>query len=226
MEVRNDRLARSLSHLLEVIERLDARGALFRQIEDLIDMASSQDKFTLQFLGAAAEFEWALIRGRTKAGSTSARLEGRICGNPGLRDRNPDALRKMSLARHNGFLERVGQTAAGRVTQVRRLHCDMVWEDVPGIVNAPCHTRATGGKVGFRGRWTPMCRTACSPRLWAAQCAATRRTVCPATRFAHPDATLQAICNQLEAMRERTHEVGHAGSPHRIMSGAGEHWPM
>lgn len=55
--VRIDRLARSLSHLLEVIERLEAKGALFRSLIDPIDTSSPQGKFTLQVLGAAAEFE-------------------------------------------------------------------------------------------------------------------------------------------------------------------------
>lgn len=52
--VRIDRLARSLSHLLEVIERIEAKGAHFRSLEDPIDTASPQGKFTLQVLGAAA----------------------------------------------------------------------------------------------------------------------------------------------------------------------------
>ncbi|TRD15371.1 recombinase family protein [Palleronia caenipelagi] len=51
--VRIDRLPRSLSHLLEVIERLEVRGAFFRSIEDPIDTASPQGKFTLQVLVAA-----------------------------------------------------------------------------------------------------------------------------------------------------------------------------
>jgi len=52
-------------HLLEVIERLEAKGAFFRSIQDPIDTGSPQGKFTLQVLGAAAEFERALIRERT-----------------------------------------------------------------------------------------------------------------------------------------------------------------
>ena len=66
--VRIDRLARSLSHLLEVIERLEAKGAFFRSLTDPIDTSSPQGKFTLQVLGATAEFERALIREHTKAG--------------------------------------------------------------------------------------------------------------------------------------------------------------
>ena len=58
--VRIDRLARSLSHLLEVIEILEAKGAFFHSIKDPIDTGSPQGKFTLLLLGAAAEFERAL----------------------------------------------------------------------------------------------------------------------------------------------------------------------
>ncbi|MDE3081114.1 MAG: recombinase family protein, partial [Paracoccaceae bacterium] len=89
--VRIDRLARSLSHLLEVIERLEAKGAHFRSLQDPIDTGSPQGKFTLQVLGAAAEFERALIRERTKAGLRAAKAEGRVGGNPGLRARDPAA---------------------------------------------------------------------------------------------------------------------------------------
>ncbi|MCE6949950.1 recombinase family protein [Cereibacter sphaeroides] len=207
--VRIDRLARSLSHLLEVIERLEAKGAFFRSIEDPIDTASPQGKFTLQVLGAAAEFERALIRERTRAGLASARTRGRIGGNPGLRARDPEALRKVRLARADGYMERLGETAQDWVPHVRRLRPDMAWEDVLRIVNAPLpHDR----------RWTQA-------RLLRAVNAYVRDRFLPATvlgragrrladdrlpaivaaiRGADPDITLQAICNRLEAMRERT----------------------
>ena len=135
--VRIDRLARSLSHLLEVIERLEAKGAFFRSLTDPIDTSSPQGKFTLQVLGAAAEFERALIRERTKAGLASARSKGRIGGNPGLRARDPAALRKVRLARHDGYMERLHETALDWVPHVRRLRPDMPWEDVLRIINAP-----------------------------------------------------------------------------------------
>ena len=76
--VRIDRLARSLSHLLEVIEGLEAGGAHFRSLGDPIDTTSPQGKFTLQVLGAAAELERALIRERTLAGLRSARAARRL----------------------------------------------------------------------------------------------------------------------------------------------------
>ncbi|TJZ79926.1 recombinase family protein [Paracoccus hibiscisoli] len=207
--VRIDRLARSLSHLLEVIERLEAKGAFFRSIEDPIDTASPQGKFTLQVLGAAAEFERALIRERTKAGLASARTRGRIGGNPGLRAKDPVALRKIRLARHDGYMERLANTATEWVPYVRRLRPEMAWEDVLRIVNAP---------LPENRRWT-------QPRLLRATRAYVREGFLPATvmtraarrptddrlpaivaaiKGADASITLQAICERLEAMRERT----------------------
>ncbi|MDF1856417.1 MULTISPECIES: recombinase family protein [Rhodobacterales] len=207
--VRIDRLARSLSHLLEVIEQLEAKGVFFRSIQDPIDTASPQGKFTLQVLGAAAEFERALIRERTKAGLASAKTKGRVGGNPGLRARDPAAQRKVRLARQDGYMERLNETAQDWVPHVRRLRPDMAWEDVLRIINGP---------LPEARRWTQS-------RLLRAVNAYVRDGFLPTTvvgranrrdtddrlpaivagiKGAKPDMTLQAICDRLETMRERT----------------------
>ncbi|TJZ89622.1 recombinase family protein [Paracoccus gahaiensis] len=207
--VRIDRLARSLSHLLEVIERLEAKGAFFRSIEDPIDTASPQGKFTLQVLGAAAEFERALIRERTKAGLASARSQGRIGGNPGLRARNPAALRKVSLARHEGYLERLSGTAQEWVPQVRRLRPDMAWEDVLRLINAPLPPSRHWTQARLIRATRAYIRDGFLPQTVLGR--AKRQVgndrlpvIVAAIRGADPDITLQAICDRLEAMRERT----------------------
>src|SRR5580692_4896517 len=102
--VRIDRLARSLAHLLAVIDTLRARGAHFRSLGDPIDTSSPQGLFTLQVLGAAAEFERALIRERTRAGLAAARARGRIGGNPALRARDPAARAHLAAARRSAAL--------------------------------------------------------------------------------------------------------------------------
>ena len=134
--VRIDRLARSLSHLLEVIAALEARGARFRSLGDPIDTGSPQGKFTLQVLGAAAEFERALIRERTRAGLKAARAKGRRGGNPGLVSGDTGTKRALAAARHAAFLDRLGKTAAEWVPEVRRHRPHLPWEDVARIVNA------------------------------------------------------------------------------------------
>lgn len=207
--VRIDRLARSLSHLLEVIEQLEAKGAFFRSIQDPIDTASPQGKFTLQVLGAAAEFERALIRERTKAGLASARGRGRIGGNPGLRAGDPAAKQKVRLARQDGHMERLAETAQDWVPHVRRLRPGMPWEDVLRIINAslpqnrhwtqPRLLRAVRAYVrdGFlpEAVLTRAGRRDVDDRLPA---------IVAAIKGADPDITLQAICNRLQAMRQPT----------------------
>ena len=207
--VRIDRLARSLSHLLEVIERLEARGAFFRSLMDPIDTASPQGKFTLQVLGAAAEFERALIRERTKAGLASARAKGRVGGNPGLRARDPAALRKVRLARQDGYMERLGETAQDWVPQVRRLRPDMAWEDVLRIVNAPLPEARRWSQSRLIRAVRAYVRDGFLPAEVLGR--ARRRdtddrlpAIVAAIKGADPDITLQAICDRLEAMRERT----------------------
>ena len=73
--VRLDRLARSVSHLLAVIEQLEEKGAHFRSLHDPIDTSTPQGMFSLQVLGAVAQLERALISERTKAGIRAAQAE-------------------------------------------------------------------------------------------------------------------------------------------------------
>lgn len=87
--VRLDRLARSVSHLLEVIEQLEARGAHFRSLRDPIDTSTPQGMFSLQVLGAVAQLERALIAERTKAGMKAAKARGRLGRNPGFANAAP-----------------------------------------------------------------------------------------------------------------------------------------
>ena len=207
--VRIDRLARSLSHLLAVIEQLEGKGAHFRSLRDPIDTTSPQGKFTLQVLGAAAELERALIRERTLAGLRSARAQGRIGGNPGLRARDPQAIRKLRHARQDRYFHNLARTAEDWVPLVRRHRPDMAWEDLVRLVNARRDSgspwtverlvRATKRYVadGFLpsavlGRARPR---SADDRLLA---------IVAGIAGADPSLTLQAICERLEALRERT----------------------
>lgn len=128
--VRIDRLARSLSHLLEVIERLERLGAHFKSLRDPIDTSTPQGKFALQVLGAAAELERALIRERTRAGLQAARARGRIGGNPGLRRRDPEAIRRLSEQRDRHYLAGLLSTMDAWIPKVRALRPAHSWEQV------------------------------------------------------------------------------------------------
>src|ERR671938_39909 len=92
---RLDRLARSLTHLIETVNRLAAQGIAFRSITEQIDTSSATGKLTFHIFGALAEFERNLIKERTIAGLVAARARGKSGGRP---KRSPKAS-KVTLAR-------------------------------------------------------------------------------------------------------------------------------
>ena len=53
----------------------------------------------------------------------------------------------MRLARQDGYMDRLNETAQDWVPHVRRLRPDMAWEDVLRIINAPCPQIAIGHKA-------------------------------------------------------------------------------
>ena len=122
--VRLDRLARSVGHLLAVIEQLEARGAHFRSLRDPIDTTTPQGMFSLQVLGAVAQLERALIAERTKAGLHAARARGRVGGNPGLRAGDPAAIRKLRASQDAKHLDGVLAQLDAWLSTVRRMRPD------------------------------------------------------------------------------------------------------
>ena len=208
--VRIDRLARSLSHLLEIIERLEAKGAHFRSLQDPIDTASPQGKFTLQVLGAAAEFERALIRERTKAGLRSAKAAGRIGGNPGLKAGDPVAIRKARAARVESHFQKLNASADQWVPEVRRLRPDLPWEDVLRIVNSGLPREAQPWSLPrlIRAAKSFVREGLLSETILSRAAKSDKDDRLPAIvagiKGADPKMTLQALCDRLEAMRERT----------------------
>src|SRR3954447_16060984 len=133
--VRLDRLARSVSHLLAVIEQLAAKGAYFRSLRDPIDTTTPQGMFSLQVLGAVAQLERALIAERTKAGLLAARKRGRVGGNPGLRAGAPAAIRKVQARRDATWLDRVLAQLDTWLPTVQRMRPGQPWGDVVRVLN-------------------------------------------------------------------------------------------
>ncbi len=207
--VRLDRLGRSLLHLLETINGLHERGVHFRSLGDPVDTASPQGRFTLQILGAMAEFERALIRERTMDGLAAARAEGRTGGNPGLVSGDRAMLLQLRLARRDAYLERLSRNAGEWVPDVRKLRPDMPWQDVLSVVNS---------RLPESRRWTlqRLMRAAKAyvsegflPETVMDRASGRRKddrlpVLVAAMRAARPGVTLQEMCSMLEEMREPT----------------------
>lgn len=79
---RLDRLARSLTYLIQLLTQLRERGVGFQSLNEQIDTTSSTGKLIFHVFGALAEFERDLIRERTRAGLAAARARGRVGGHP------------------------------------------------------------------------------------------------------------------------------------------------
>lgn len=77
-----DRLARSLSHLLALLSRIEALGAGLRSLTEPVDTTTPAGRMLVQLLGAFAEFERALIRERSMAGQDAAKARGVQFGRP------------------------------------------------------------------------------------------------------------------------------------------------
>lgn len=92
---RLDRLGRSLKHLIETVEKLEAMGVGFQSVTESIDTTTSGGKLVFHIFAALAEFERTLIRERTKAGLLAARARGRKGGRPKVLS---DDKRKMAQA--------------------------------------------------------------------------------------------------------------------------------
>lgn len=77
-----DRVARSLPHLIEIMDRLKVNNIEFQSITEAIDTNTPGGRLLFHVVAAIAEFERDLIRERTQAGLKAARAKGRIGGRP------------------------------------------------------------------------------------------------------------------------------------------------
>ena len=77
-----DRLGRSLSHLLEIINTLKAKGVAFRSLTENMDTGTPSGELLFNLFGALAQYERSLIQERVSAGLEAAKQRGRIGGRP------------------------------------------------------------------------------------------------------------------------------------------------
>jgi DNA invertase Pin-like site-specific DNA recombinase len=75
-----DRLARSVSHLLELLEVLTSKGASLRILAMGIDTSTPTGKLMLTMLGGVAEFERSIMLERQREGIAKAKAEGKYKG--------------------------------------------------------------------------------------------------------------------------------------------------
>lgn len=77
-----DRLGRSLTHLIEIVNTLKANQVAFRSLTEGMDTTTASGELFFHVFGALAQYERALIKERVTAGLVAARHRGRIGGRP------------------------------------------------------------------------------------------------------------------------------------------------
>ena len=216
--VRLDRLARSVSHLLQVIEDLGERGVHFRSIRDPIDTSTPQGMFSLQILASVAQLERALIVERTKAGIKAAKARGRLPGNPGLRERRPEAIKAVSKARQKLYIDELIASAQTWLPTVQQLRPKHSWENVVRVLNRRGHDwtverlrravhRMVREKLADPELLVRSERRAPEDRLM---------TLVAAIDIADPDLSLRDIAGQLDQLGERPARGGGKWQPSSV----------
>lgn len=109
-----DRLARNISHLLQIVEELNNRGVIVEFVNEHLIFTgddSPMSKLMLTVMGGVAEFERAMIRERQREGIAKAKQAGKYRGRKStmtaaqvqaIRDRVTAGANKAALAREFG----------------------------------------------------------------------------------------------------------------------------
>jgi DNA invertase Pin-like site-specific DNA recombinase len=77
-----DRLGRSLSHLLCIVNTLKEKQVAFRSLTEGMDTTTAAGELLFHVFGALAQYERAMTQERVVAGLAAARRRGRVGGRP------------------------------------------------------------------------------------------------------------------------------------------------
>lgn len=113
-----DRVARSISHLLEVLADLKGCGVGFVSLTEGINTETAQGRMLASFLGAIAEFEKELIVERVRSGMARARAAGVKVGRP---RRGFDVQRAINLKDEGSSWSQVAKAVGASSATVRRV---------------------------------------------------------------------------------------------------------
>ena len=101
---RLDRLGRSMTHLVSLVEMLKEKSIGFKSLCDgSIDTTTASGELVFNIFSSMAQFERRLIQERTQAGLTSARARGRVGGRPRVNIENPKIKLAIKMHQDKGY---------------------------------------------------------------------------------------------------------------------------
>ena len=101
---RIDRLGRSMSHLVGLVEDLSKRGVYFKSISDgAIDTTTASGELIFNIFSSLSQFERKLIQERTQIGLSAARARGRKGGRSQLDANNPKVITAKQMHKNHNM---------------------------------------------------------------------------------------------------------------------------
>lgn len=131
-----DRMGRSLSHLIALVEDFQKGGVVFKSLSEGIDSSTPAGRLMLGVFGALAEFERDRIQERTSIGREAARAAGRRGGRPRKFDKAmADKARRLQASEGLTAKEKAAALGVSVATFYRLLH--MAEETDSGYPQSP-----------------------------------------------------------------------------------------
>lgn len=121
---RLDRLGRSLKHLIDIVEHLQARGVGLRSLQDgVIDTTTASGQLIFALFSALAQFERNLISERTRAGLAATRKRGRKGGRKRMSTDDPRVITALAVHQNKNIniSEYCRKQGISRATYYKRL---------------------------------------------------------------------------------------------------------
>lgn len=115
-----DRLARSVAHLLSIVDTLNRKGVALRILGMGIDTATPTGKLMLTVLGGIAEFEREIMLERQREGVARAKADGKYKGRKPTAMAQADEVRRLK-AEGVGATEIAARLGIGRASVYRAL---------------------------------------------------------------------------------------------------------
>lgn len=115
-----DRLARSVAHLLSIVDTLNRKGVALRILGMGIDTATPTGKLMLTVLGGIAEFEREIMLERQREGVAKAKAEGKYKGRKPTAMAQAEDVRRLK-AEGMGATEIATRLGIGRASVYRAL---------------------------------------------------------------------------------------------------------
>ncbi len=116
-----DRIGRSVSHLVQVVDDLRGRGVRFVILTEGFDTTTTAGRLLFLILAALAKMERELIRERTLAGIARAKAEGRLGGRKTVMSPQRIEIAARMLAEGRPVSEVARVLGVGRATLYRAL---------------------------------------------------------------------------------------------------------